>query len=87
MWEARPFALETFGRLGRVALRHLRELARAQEAALQEEVADGAAATLMHRWGNRLSVALHRANVRNVVRSLGRTGSNVQARCGFAEAL
>ena len=56
--------------MGRAALAHLRKLARTQAQRL-EEGADEAAHTLALRWGCRLSVALHRANARNLRRCLG----------------
>ena len=65
-----PFALESYGRLGRTALLHLRKLARAQAQRL-EEGADEAAGALTFRWGCRLSVALHRANAEALRTALG----------------
>ena len=66
-----PFALETYGRLGRTALLHLRKLARAQAQRL-DEGADGATSALLQRWGCRLSVALHRANSEALRSALGK---------------
>ena len=53
--------LMTGGRHGRAALLHLRKLARARAASLEED-GDAAASALMQRWGARLSVALHQRN-------------------------
>ena len=72
-WRVVPFALETYGRLGREALLHLRKLARAQAQRL-DEGADAAASALTLRWGCRLSVALHRANAENLRTALGTKG-------------
>ena len=71
-YPALPLALETYGRHGRAALRHLRKLARAQAARLENE-GDGEAAAglLVARWGRWLSVALHRANARGLRAALG----------------
>ena len=69
-WQALPLAQETFGRLGRAALNHLRKLARGRAQALPEDVGV-AASSLTVRWGCRLSVALHRANAANLRRALG----------------
>ena len=69
-WKAVPLAVETFGRHGPAALKHLRQLARSQAARLQDG-AQAAASSLMLRWGARLSVALHRANAANVRSALG----------------
>ena len=69
-WRVVPFALESYGRLGRTALLHLRKLARAQAQRL-EEGADEAAGALTFRWGCRLSVALHRANAEALRTALG----------------
>ena len=69
-WRVEPFALETYGRLGRDALVLLRRLARAQAARLGEG-ADDAAGALVLRWACRLSVALHRANAEALRRCLG----------------
>ena len=69
-WRGVPFALESYGRLGRTALLHLRKLARAQAQRL-DEGADTAASALTLRWGCRLSVALHRANAEGLRTALG----------------
>ena len=52
---------ETCGRHGALALAHLRELAKAKVAGL-DEGAERAAGALVQRWGAQLAVALHRAN-------------------------
>ena len=69
-WKLVPLALETCGRHGREALDHLRGLAKQRSQAL-EEGSDQAASALLLRWGCRLSVALHRANARNLRSALG----------------
>ena len=69
-WKVTPFALETFGRLGRTALAHLRKLARTQAQRL-EEGAHEAASTLALLWGGHLSVALQRANAEALRTALG----------------
>ena len=65
-----PFALETYGRLGRSALLLLRRLARAQAERLSEGAEDAAGALVL-RWACRLGVALQRANAEALRRSLG----------------
>ena len=68
-----PLAVETYGRLGTLALKHLCRLAREEVAKFGgHEV--WTAHHLMARWGARLSVALHRANARNARAALGRVG-------------
>ncbi len=69
-WRVVPFALETYGRLGRSALAHLRRLARDRASNL-EEGGDAAASALVARWGARLSTALHRANAAKIKHALG----------------
>ena len=69
-WKLLPLALETYGRHGREALRHLRLLAKKRAQAL-DEGSDQAASALVLRWACRLSVALHRENARNLRRALG----------------
>ena len=69
-WKLLPLALETYGRHGREALRHLRLLAKKRAQAL-DEGSDQAASALVLRWACRLSVALHRENARNLRRSVG----------------
>ena len=69
-WRVVPFAVETYGRLGRAALLQLRRLARAQAERLGEDAA-GVASTLVVRWACRLSVALQRANAEALQRCLG----------------
>ena len=65
-----PLALETFGRHGTASLKYLRRLARSQAERAGVE-SEGTASALTVRWGARLSVALHRANCRNVQSALG----------------
>ena len=69
-WRVVPLAMETYGRLGRASLQHLRSLARTHAARLQES-GDSTTSALLFRWGCQLSVALHRANVRNLLSCLG----------------
>ena len=85
-WRMVPFAVETYGRMGTSALRHLRKLARSQAAGFdgQERTVT---ASLLSRWGSRISVALHRANVRNVRRSLGWHSMLPYVHAGWADAL
>ena len=71
LWRAVPFALESYGQLGRTALLHLRKLARA-EAHWLEEGADEATGALTLRWGGRISVALR-----------GRAGGRACSLTGF----
>ena len=72
-WRMVPLAVETYGRLGTLALKHLRRLAREEVAKFGgHEV--WTAHHLMARWGARLSVALHRANARNARAALRRVG-------------
>ena len=78
-WAAVPVAVETYGRLGNAALAYLRELARAETA----KVGGGEVWTthaFLQSWCARLSVALHRANARAVLRAAGTRG------CGLAWA-
>ena len=69
-WKLLPLAMESYGRLGIEALRHLRLLAKRKAQTLDED-ADQAAGTLVSRWACRLSVSLHRENARNVRAALG----------------
>ena len=68
-----PFAVETYGRMGTTALKHLRELAR-ERAAHLEEGGDEAASALLQRWAGQLSTALWRANGRALRSALGSSG-------------
>ena len=71
-WAVLPLALETGGRHGRAALRHLRMLARDLAQGLGEEEGSSAVAgALTRRWGAELSVALHGATARQLRSSLG----------------
>ena len=72
-WRVVPLALETCGRHGRTALRHLRKLARVRAQQLSDagEEAGRAASALTQRWGAELSVALHRATARQLRSALG----------------
>ena len=69
-WKAVPVAFETFGRIGRAALVHLKRLARAEVAKISGDEVWGVH-NLLQRWCSRLSVAVHRANARNVQCALG----------------
>ena len=73
-WRVVPLAIETCGRHGLSALRHLRKLARSRAQQLRQagdEEAARAASALVQRWGAELSVALHRATARQVRGALG----------------
>ena len=85
-WRMVPLALETYGRLGRQNLRHLRSLARTQAARLDEDSA-AAAGVLLQRWSRRISVALHRANYRNLRSSLGVAAMSAQLQRQLADSL
>ena len=74
-WRAVPLALETCGRHGAAALKHLRSLAK-QRAERLDEGGDWASSELVLRWGCRLSVALQRSNARRLRSALG------DERCG-----
>jgi hypothetical protein len=69
-WRVVPLALETYGRHGPEAVRHLRRLAREQAAGLAEDGSEAASA-LVRRWGCRLSVALQRSNAARLRSALG----------------
>ena len=67
-----PLALETGGRHGTEALKHLRALAKARaEAELEGDEADAAAGALVQKWAAWLSVALHGANAAVLWAALG----------------
>ena len=70
-WRVVPFALETYGRLGSTALKHLRQLARARAQDLPEGGSDAVTSALLQRWGAQLSCALHRSNAERVRSALG----------------
>ena len=77
-WRMVPLALETAGRHGPAALRHLRSLARDQAALLAADdaaAAEALAGQLVARWGRELSVALHRATARQLRSALGAHGA------------
>ena len=69
-WQVVPFAVETFGRLGLTALKHLRGLARTRAQGLPDG-GEAAASSLMQRWAARLSTALHRSNASRLRSALG----------------
>ena len=69
-WQVVPFAVETFGRLGLSALKHLRGLARTRAQGLPDG-GEAAASSLMQRWAARLSTALHRSNASRLRSALG----------------
>ena len=85
-WPLLPLALETGGRHGRAALRHLRQLAREQAELLDEERAAALASSLAQRWGAELSVALQRAKARQLRTALGvdRTARAAELRAAAA---
>ena len=68
-----PLAMETYGRHGKEALRHLRRLARAQAARSAAPEDESSTSGLLQRWGEQLSVALHRFNARAVRAACGAT--------------
>ena len=70
-WKAVPLAHKTFGRLGTSAFAHLCKLAKEQASRLDCEGSSYAVSALVQRWGCVLSVALQRANARNLRRALG----------------
>ena len=69
-WQVVPFAVETFGRLGLTALKHLRCLARTRAQGLSDG-GEAAASSLTQRWAARLSTALHRSNALRLRSALG----------------
>ena len=71
-WQVVPFAVETYGRLGVAALKHLRELARARAQSFAES-GDEAASALVRTWAARISVGLHRSNAARLRSALGQT--------------
>ena len=82
-----PLALETGGRHGLAALRHLRELARGEAALLgDDEAAPAVAGALMARWGRELSVVLHQATARQLRTALGADCTGRAAALRAAEA-
>ncbi len=83
-FRAVPLATETFGRHGRAALRHLRELARARAEAL-DEGGEHAASALLQRWACRLSCALQRANAERLRTSLGAERGGAELAAELAE--
>ena len=87
-WGMVPLALETGGRHGQAALRHLRELARGEAALLGEADAPAAAGALVTRWGRELSASQHRAKARQLRTALGadRAGASRAAELRAATA-
>ena len=84
-----PLALETAGRHGPAALRHLRGLAREQAALLaadDEAEAETLAGQLVARWGRELSAALHQATARQLRTALGADGAGRAAALRAVEA-
>ena len=69
-----PLALETYGRLGKGALKHLQELARGLCAEAGTGAEQWAAVAQLVTWGVRLSIDLHKANARNARFALGSRG-------------
>lgn len=82
-----PLALETGGRHGRAALRHLRELARDLAGQEDEDRAAALASALAQRWGAQLSVALHAATARQLRSALGQERAQLARAALTAEAL
>lgn len=80
-----PLAMETYGRLGPAALRHLRWLARGVGASgpASGDTSEWVAHAQVQAWGARLSVALHKANARNLRSAVGLAGPPSR----FAEVL
>ena len=85
-WRALPLAIETYGRVGTLALRHLRRLARVQSERIGDD-AGIASHHLLQRWGCRISVALQRANALNVRRAIGSAASAGRLRAQLLEDL
>ena len=85
-WEVVPFAMESYGRLGDAALKHLRSLARARAQALPDG-GEVAASALLQRWSARLSAALQRSNARRLRSSLGAVEPARRRARELAEAL
>ena len=71
-----PLAAETYGRLGSAALKHLRWLAKGYASAASESGIGGEwpVHAQMQRWGALLSVALQKANARNLRSAVGLSG-------------
>ena len=69
-WRMVPLAFETFGRLGREGLEYLRTLAR-QAAARVADDGEVDPSALLSQFGCSVSVALQRANVANIRKSVG----------------
>jgi hypothetical protein len=89
-WRMVPLALETGGRHGPAALRHLRLLARdrAQLLAGDDPAAAAAAAgALTRRWGAELAVALQAATARQLRTALGAGAARPRARAALAAEL
>ena len=85
-----PFALETGGRHGPAALRHLRRLARDRAQPLAGDGAAAAAAAasaLARRWGAELAVALQAATARQLRTALGADAARLGARAALAAGL
>ena len=69
-WRMLPLALESCGRHGNTALKHLRKLAR-RHAQHLEDSSQATASALLQRWGAQLSVALHKAKAKQLCSALG----------------
>jgi len=79
-WRVLPLSLETPGRHGTAALKHLRWQARGRAQLLGDgPEAASAASALAARWGAELSTALHRATVRQLRTALGREAARASA--------
>ena len=66
-----PLAVETYVRMGTAALKHLRWLAKGYASGVCGEWPVHAQ---VQRWGAQLSIALQKANARNLRSSLGMAG-------------
>ena len=89
-WRMVPLALETGGRHGQAALRHLRRLARDQAQLLaggDAAAAAAAASALARRWGAELAVALQAAAARQLRTALGAEAARRGARAALAAEL
>ena len=89
-WRMVPLALETGGRHGPEARRHLRRLARDRAQLLAGDdaaAAAAAAAALARRWGAELAVALQKATARQLRTAQGAEAARKGARADLAAEL
>ena len=80
------FALETYGRFGPAALKHLRARARSQAQGLPEGGGE-ALSWMLQRWSACLSTALHRSNAARLRSALGVAESSKARALDLAAAL